>query len=230
MSITAIIPVRQGSTRLKNKNIAPFAGQTLLSFKIEQLKSVKEISKIVVSSDSDFMLNIARSLGVSLHKREDEYCDEKSKSFGQVVRHICEHVDGEDILWATCTAPLVAPDVYSKAILNYISMDPEKYDSLVSVQIFKRYLWNHEGPMNYKLGLNHVPSQQLPEWYLISDGILIAKRLDMINWNYFHGLKPYKFVLDKKSSIDIDDGLDLAAAKSWLDMSENESQIDPFLI
>ena len=36
MSITAIIPVREGSRRLKNKNIAPFAGTNLLINKINQ--------------------------------------------------------------------------------------------------------------------------------------------------------------------------------------------------
>ena len=40
-SITAIIPVREGSRRLKNKNVAPFAGTNLLINKINQLKQVK---------------------------------------------------------------------------------------------------------------------------------------------------------------------------------------------
>lgn len=57
--ITAVIPVREGSTRLKNKNVAPFAGTNLLINKINQLKEVKEISRIVVSSDSDMMLAMA---------------------------------------------------------------------------------------------------------------------------------------------------------------------------
>ena len=35
-TITAIIPVRAGSTRLKNKNVAPFAGTNLLINKINQ--------------------------------------------------------------------------------------------------------------------------------------------------------------------------------------------------
>ena len=101
-SITAIIPVREGSRRLKNKNVAPFAGTNLLINKINQLKQVKEITNIVVSSDSDNMLEMARLQGVSTHKRAVEFCDEKSKTFGEVVAHICENVDGDDILWATC--------------------------------------------------------------------------------------------------------------------------------
>ena len=30
--ITAVIPVREGSTRLKNKNVAPFAGTNSVSY------------------------------------------------------------------------------------------------------------------------------------------------------------------------------------------------------
>ena len=91
--ITAVIPVREGSTRLKNKNVAPFAGTNLLINKINQLKEVKEISRIVVSSDSDMMLAMAKERGVMTHKRSPEYCDEKTKSFGEVVRHVAENVE-----------------------------------------------------------------------------------------------------------------------------------------
>ena len=45
--------------------------------KIEQLKKVPEIARIVVSSDSDMMLEMARSAGALTHKRTPEYCDEK---------------------------------------------------------------------------------------------------------------------------------------------------------
>ena len=64
-SITAVVPVRKGSVRVKNKNLKPFAGKTLLQIKIEQLKQVSLIDNIVVSSDCDDMLALAAELGVS---------------------------------------------------------------------------------------------------------------------------------------------------------------------
>ena len=230
MSITAIIPVREGSRRLKNKNVAPFAGTNLLINKINQLKQVKEISNIVVSSDSDLMLSMAKSQGVDIHKRAIEFCDEKSKKFGEVVSHICENVSGDDILWATCTAPLVFPKQYREAIKLYYQALEDGYDSLVSMEKFKRYLWDENGPVNYELGIRHVPSQQLPPLYFVTDGILLAPREKMIEWKYFHGHNPYRFILDKRTSIDIDDGLDLVCARAWLDMDETVSQIDPYSI
>lgn len=228
MGITAIIPVREGSRRLKNKNVAPFAGTNLLVNKISQLKQVREISEIVVSSDSEKMLSMARQQGVSVHKRAIEFCDEKSKTFGEVVAHICSEVEGEDILWATCTAPLVFPRHYRKAISEYREALKNGYDSLVSMEVFRRYIWDENGPVNYELGIKHVPSQQLPALYYVTDGILLAPREKMVEWKYFHGYHPYRFILDKRTSIDIDDGLDLACARAWLDMDESVSQIEPY--
>lgn len=228
MSITAVIPVRAGSRRLKNKNIAPFAGTNLLINKIEQLKKVDEIDKIIVSSDSDVMLEMARKNGVETHKRAPEYCDEKTKSFGEVVRHVAENVTGDDILWATCTSPLVFPKTYKAAIKAYYPALEQGYDSLVSFEVIKRYLWDDNGPINYELGIKHVPSQQLPNLYIVTDGILLAPREKMIEWAYFHGRNPYRFIIDKKTSVDIDDGLDLAKARAWLDMDESVSHIEPF--
>jgi N-acylneuraminate cytidylyltransferase len=212
---TAIIPVRAGSRRLKNKNVAPFGESNLLIEKIRQLKLVEHIDRIVVSSDSDLMLEMALSEGADTHKRMPEYCDEKTKSFGEVVAHICDSVEGEHIIWATCTSPLVLPENYLDAIEKYTSALENGHDSLISVEPFKRYIWDENGPLNYELGVKHVPSQELKQLYFVTDGILIAPRKKMIEWNYFHGTNPFKYALDKIHCIDIDDQLDLEVAKAW---------------
>ena len=229
--ITAIVPVRAGSRRLKNKNVSPFAGVNLLLFKLNQLKKVKSIDKIIVSSDSDIMLKFAKDMGVGTHKRDVEYCDEKTKTFGEVVKHIAESVSGEHILWAPCTAPLVFPKTYKDAIEKYIDLVLNgSYDSLMSVEPFKRYMWDDNGPINYELGLKHVPSQELTPYYFVSDGILLAPRLKMIEWSYFHGVNPLKYKLDKRESIDIDDRLDLEVARAWLDLDEKVYHEDPYFL
>ena len=57
-----------------------------------------------------------------------------------------------------------------------------------------------------------------------------AENIKVIEWAYFHGRHPYKFLVDKRTGCDIDDGLDLACARAWLDMDESVSQIDPYII
>ena len=161
MKTTAIIPVRAGPRRLKNKNILQFGDSNLLVRKIRQLKLVQKngfIDNIVVSSDSDEMLKMAENEKVLTHKRQSIYADDVSVPFGEVVKNICENVFGDNILWATCTSPLTLPKHYEEAIKTYKIKVPAENDSLVSFEILKVFLWDDNGPINYGLGKKHVVS------------------------------------------------------------------------
>ena len=219
--ITAVIPVRAGSRRLKNKNIFPWEDEkNLLTYKIHQLKMVKEINRIVVSSDSDEMLAMGDANGCYTHKRSPEYCDEKTKSWGEVIAHIAQSVQGEHILWAHATCPLIEPARYSDAISTYFEILTQGYDSLVSFEAHQRYTWDKNGPVNYVLGKGHIPSQELEPTYTPTFGIGLMPRLDMIKHTYLHGPQPYRYLLSKIESVDIDDELDLVQAKAFYNYSK----------
>ena len=217
MKYTAIIPVRAGSVRLPNKNILPFGESNLLVHKIRQLKKVPAIGEIIVSSDSEVMLDMASQEGVSTHRRAIEYADEKTKSWGEIVSYCAEHVcHGDNVMWAYCVTPLCDENNYLKAIAAYEEkvLGAHAYDSVASVKIFKEYLWDENKPLNYNPGLGHVPSQQLPNWHVIVNGFFIAPRTNMIAWNYQIGSHPYLMPISKREAIDIDDGEDFAMAQA----------------
>lgn len=219
MKYSAIIPVRAGSRRLPNKNILPFGGTNLLINKIRQLKRVPLIDEIVVSSDSDLMLQMAKNEGVVAHRRPIEYADEKTKSFGEVVAFCAaDAAHGENVIWAPCVCPLCDEFNFTEAINKYdeLVLQTKQYDSVISAKLFKEYLWDEEKPLNYRLGLGHVPSQQLPNYQVIVNGFYIAPRQKMIDWQYFFGLKPYRMVISKREAVDIDDKEDFLIAESLL--------------
>ena len=68
-----MLPVRKGSVRVKHKNIKPFGDTSLLELKINTLKKVSTIDEIIVNSDCDNMLGIAKEMGVSTYKRDEYY-------------------------------------------------------------------------------------------------------------------------------------------------------------
>lgn len=216
MSLTAVVPVRAGSRRMKNKNIAPFNGTTLLEHKIEVLKKVPEIDNIVVTSDSDEMLNIAKGHGVLTHKRPDEYCDEVSRTYGEMIKYVCSQIEGDHILWTLCTTPLVYPALYSDGIQTYYKALEEGHDSLMSVSMFKHFILDKNGPINFEFGVKQVTSQLLPEWYLSTSGIIMAPRESMIAWSYHIGSKVYLYEVGKIAAVDVDDELDFIQAEAWL--------------
>ena len=69
MRIKALVAVRSGSTRVVNKNLRPFCNSNLIRVKLEQLKRIPELDGIVLNSNDDEMLSIAKEMGVDTVKR-----------------------------------------------------------------------------------------------------------------------------------------------------------------
>ena len=198
-TITAIVPVKGNSTRLPNKNILPFGETNLLIHKLRQLKQVEEITDIIVSSDSDIMLKMAEEEGVTAMKRPEKYANE-SVPFGMFLEYICKEVPNEHIMWACATSPLVEPYLYRKAIATYFEKLNEGYDSLITCCPFQTYLMDDNGPVNFKMGLEHKNSEQLPMLYHFTNGINLAPKDKIIEWHYNYGPKAYKLIVNKREA------------------------------
>lgn len=215
MDLTAVIAVRGGSTRVKDKNIRPFAGSSLLEVKIEQLKKVHEIEKILVTSDSDKLLEIAEKHGVTAKKRPAEYCDEKSLPFNEVVKFIAsKQVDTKYMIWTPCVCPLVTEKYISKGIRLYRKQLEGKMsgEGICTVTPFKEYLISEKGPVNYSVE-HFVRSQDLPDWSYIINGFFIAQTMQMFDWGVIYGKNPYTVSIPKEDAIDIDDPIDFEIAE-----------------
>ncbi len=217
--LTAVIPVRKGSKRLPNKNILDFGESNLLVHKIRQLKQLNRIDEIVVSTDSEEMIEMAIKENVSWQRRPNEYCDEKSKTFNEVVEYISSTIQTQNILWANCVCPLVKIETFNTAIEEFFNLET-KYDSVVSGVLLKEYILNQNNiPQNFSFE-NHVPSQKLPNWHIVVNGFFIAKAKDMQKWKFVYGKSPKLIELSKFEAIDIDDKEDFILAKQLYNIME----------
>ena len=106
--ITAIIAVRKGSERVKDKNIKPFNDTSLLENKIKTLLKVKNLDNIIVSSDCVKMLSLAKTLGVETHLRDPYYTSNECPG-SENLKHLAEQTDSDYILYTPVTSPLVKP-------------------------------------------------------------------------------------------------------------------------
>ena len=217
--MTAIVPVKKNSTRLPNKNILPFGGTNLLIHKLRQLKQVPAVDRIVVSTDSDEMLEMAESEGALAMRRPKQYADE-SLPISEFVMYLSDVVEGDHFMWSCVTSPLVEPNLYSKAIELYFEKLGEGYDSLVTVAPFRHYLMDEHGPFNFSRGKAHPNSQNLKRLYLFTNGIQLTPRVKYKEWGDRIGLKPYLMEVDKRAAIDIDDVYDYRFALSMLNCEE----------
>ena len=61
MKVTAVIPIRSGSQRVKDKNLRKFGDTTLMELKIKNLLEVPELDKVIVNTNSEEAINIVKN-------------------------------------------------------------------------------------------------------------------------------------------------------------------------
>jgi len=210
-SIAAVIAVRGGSKRIKDKNISSFGENNLLIHKIKQLKKVKKIDSVIVTSDSKVMLDMAKNEGAIGYKRSERSSADNAPMH-IIIEEVCKNISVDHVIFAPCVCPLF--DEFDRGIAEYFDNIKKGHDSLIAVIPLKEFFWDTNGkPINYKDRSNPPLSQELEPIYKISNGMYMASRLNMIKWKYWIGENPYMFKIDRKLGIDIDDVYDLKIAR-----------------
>ena len=206
--LIVVVPVRAGSQRVKDKNIKPFANSNLLKIKLETLKRVPSIDKIIVNSDSNEMLDIALECGVSTHKRKEYFASSECNN-SEYFQHIAEVTDSDYIMYSPVTAPLISKETYFSCIDKFMNSD---IDNLVTVSDVKHHMWLDGKPLNYN-PKDAPNSQDLPDIVSINYAACIIGKEDMINHRNIVTDKPYFYKLDEIESIDIDTEFDFMVAE-----------------
>lgn len=205
MQIKALIPVRSGSQRVKNKNIRPFAGSSLLEIKIKQMLRIPELDGVVVNSNSDEMLEIASRLGAETVKR-DEYFASSSVVMNEVYENMAQNINSDLILFADATNPLIEDNTI-RNVIRFYKENSDVYDSVVTANSVKLFMWQNNSPLNYDAD-NKPRSQDLPNILALNYAAHIISRETMIRKKDIVGYRPYLYEISKIEAADIDDQTD----------------------
>ena len=210
MITKALIAARSGSQRVKNKNIRPFAGSSLLEIKIEQMCRIKSIDGVIVNSNDEEILNIAKKYDCEIVKRDQQFAT-NTVSMSEVYKNMAEHTDADVIVYANCTNPLMEDETIEKIVQSYFDRCKE-YDSVNSGHLIKEFLFKDNKPLNYSL-TNQPRSQDLPEIFALNFAINVIQREKMILSKNVVGMNPYIYCVDRVESTDIDDPIDFEFAE-----------------
>lgn len=204
--LAVVVPVRRGSSRIAEKCLLPFGDQpSLIEWKLRQLITAIEPHRIYLSSEDEEFLEMASALGVSTHHRPAHLAKDHDAPFRDVITGIVRDIPHEHIAWCTVVCPLMAPREYVEAFQAYqVHVIHGPRDSLVGVTEVKEYFWSREGALNYEASRNHTISQDLPDWFKVTNGIYMAPRALMLEREYFLGIDPVLFELSKLAAVDID--------------------------
>ncbi len=216
----AIILARGGSKRLPRKNVLNLAGKPLIAWSIEAGRNSKYIDKVVVSSDDEEILQIAKQYGANIVKRPSELASDTASSF-DAVKHVIESSKYDYTILLQPTSPLRN----SKHIDEAIELLKEKNaDAVVSVcEMDHSPLWSNtiDESLSMKNFLRddiiNKQSQDLPKYYRLNGAIYICKTSKLLEeGSFFLKDKIFAYIMNRKSSIDIDEEIDLDLVKCLL--------------
>ncbi len=138
-SAIALIDARAGSERVKDKNVRRLAGHPLLAYAIETARRAEVFDRILVSTDSEQIAQVARWYGADVpFLRPVEYASSTSPDIEWIawtLRRLDDRYDLFAIVRAT--NPFRGPEVIRRG-LDQLLATPEA-DSIRAVELVKQH-------------------------------------------------------------------------------------------
>jgi CMP-N,N'-diacetyllegionaminic acid synthase len=205
----AIITARGGSKGLPKKNLFPLKGVPLIQYTIDAAQKCSFISKVLVSSDNEEILEYCNKFNVITQKRPSELSTDTASSL-DVIEYCLNNFNepSNDFILLQPTSPLRNQSHISEAVKLYLDKKPLSLISVSSLgsKPFKSYKLDNSGSLVplFDEKTAFLPRQSLPESFLPNGAIYIMNKINFLKHKTLF-LKPcLPFVMDEVSSYDVD--------------------------
>lgn len=215
MKILGIIPARGGSKGIPNKNIKILGEKPLLAYTIEAAKKSKLLTKTILSSDDEAIINIAKKYDLEVpFVRPANLATDESPTILTVIHALNFYKEQGIVFDAVCllqvTNPFRLDEFIDAAIQKFIN---SKTDSLVSVLevphefnphwVFEK---NNEGYLKISTGDSSIITrrQDLPKSFYRDGAIYITKSQVILEQHSIYGKSISYIESDKNRHVNID--------------------------
>src|SRR5215207_7467588 len=210
MTICALVPMRHHSQRVPGKNYRPLAGKPLFHHIIETLRSIPEITDIIVDTDSEPVISGIREHFPSvriINRPENLRADDIPMN--EILLYDTAQVEADFYLQTHSTNPLLKAETVTRAIQAF-QVNYPILDSLFSVTRLQTRLYDQHGR-----AINHDPgvliqTQDLPPVYEENSCLYIFTRQNLLQRRHRISEKPLMFEINPDEAWDIDEELDFA--------------------
>ena len=206
-----VIPAKNSSSRLKGKNLLKIKDLSLVEITIKLAKKSRLFSNIILSSDSDKILNLAKKYNINSIKRLNKYTSTKFATTESVIDDLLKqfNVEFDNFIIMQVTSPLRKIDTlikfYNYCIKNKIKKCLTVTEIHDNICFKSKYFKLNQTARRSQDRKTHIQENGLlyfceKKSYLKTRTIYTKKK-----WNYF--------ITDKYESIDINNLNDYKMAK-----------------
>ncbi len=155
--VVAHIPARDGSKRVKNKNIRLMDGKPMIGYAIEAARQAAKIDHLVVNTDSPAIMEYARAEGVEIYERPPALASDTATS-DEFHADIISNMDCEYFVLINPVCPCVRSQTIDLCIGALL--DAPDYDTVISCSQTQMQTFCGELPVNISLEEQLRPSQE----------------------------------------------------------------------
>lgn len=236
--ILAMIPARGGSKGIKRKNLLPIEGIPLIQYTIDAAKGSKYITRCIVNSDDEEILEFARQQDVEVLERPADLAQDHTP-MKDVIIHQLEYLKNKEqycpdiFVLLQPTSPLRTARHIDEALENMLSND---CDALVSVEEephlhspFSVMQINEEGYLEFflKEGQKFTSRQEKPKFYARNGAAIYAVTVEaFLETGSLYGAKCVPYVMEIEDSVDIDSMLDVYVLKGMLQYKKDQKHCE----
>ncbi|MEP3855636.1 MAG: acylneuraminate cytidylyltransferase family protein [Porticoccus sp.] len=207
-TVTALLPMKANSERVKGKNFREFKGKPLFRWILDTLLSVEEIDKVIINTDARHILEengLVESERVMIRDRKPEICGDMV-SMNKVLADDIDNVDADIYLMTHTTNPLMSANTIRGAIKSFhAAQSTSETDSLFTVdKVQTRFYRADCSAVNHDPG-NLIRTQDLEPWYEENSNLYVFTRESFHKTRARIGKKPMMYEAPRLESIDIDD-------------------------
>jgi CMP-N,N'-diacetyllegionaminic acid synthase len=231
--IIGIITARGGSKGIPGKNIKDLAGKPLIAYSIEAVKKSSLLTRVILSTDSDDIIEVAKQYGADIpFKRPAELAEDKSTSMS-VAQHALRWLKENDkenydyLMILQPTSPLRLGSDIDESIRIAVENDADSVMSMVELEDFsvKKIKVIKDGlilPWQEEEGSESSRRQDIGRVYKRNCAIYLTKT-EYIEKGDLFGEKSYAYIMPENRSVDINRLVDFELAEFWLNKNNNEN-------
>lgn len=220
--IVGLIPARGGSKGVKNKNIRLVNDKPLIAYTIEAALNTTLIDRVITSTDSQIIANVAREWGSEVPFLRPSYLAQDNTSDKPVITHLIdwlrknESYNFDFLVYLRPTTPLKTSAIIDKCLSKLLTKTDLTSIRTVtkSEGVFHPY-WmfkNNNDTLQPFCDIDfskYYQRQLLPACYRLN-GVVDVLRLNVIkNFNNHYGDNIGFVEVEEKNALDIDTEHDL---------------------
>jgi CMP-N-acetylneuraminic acid synthetase len=223
MKIVAIIPARGGSKGIPKKNLADINGKPLLSYSIKHALECELIDRVLVSTDSEEIAEMALKYGAEVPFMRPEELAQDHVLDHPVYEHAVDYLLEQEgykadiIVHLRPTAPYRRQEWMRGSIQALI--DQEEAHSVRSVSLVKQHPYrmfslDEEGFLDPLMKDRHpepylLRRQDLPDMYYYNCVIDVTRYSTIKELKSMTGSRIWPYIMDEEEVIDVDTPIDL---------------------